>query len=136
MTASLGDPPDQDDPTIGDDVALWRRLHPAWIVTDRVTGAPRISSAAFQNYPDRRAFSVCITCDAPEGYSPTAYLGSHRGYGVAELTVGLVRQVGRGVVRVPEQGEVAHGHVVGDETKSIKRRLARGARILIAPTLP
>ena len=135
MTAELNDTTKEDDPTIADAVALWRRLHPDWVVTDRQTGRPRISSAAFQNYRGRNALSICITCDAPDGYSAENYVAAHEGYGVAELTAGLARSAGQGVVRVPEEGEIGHGHLVGEKPGSVKKRLATDAAILIAPAV-
>lgn len=128
-----------DDPTIGDDVSLWRRVPPQFTVFDHNLGCRRPSSQAFQNYRDprlgvRNAFSVCISCDAEAlGAGPRDFVAAHPGYGVASFSAGLARQLDQGVVRVPQEGELAHGHVVGDKPKRVIKAFALHATFLIEP---
>lgn len=49
-----------DDPTIADDAALWRRIHPTWAVADENRGRLRVSSAAFEDSPDGSPTSILI----------------------------------------------------------------------------
>ena len=123
-----------DDPSIADDVALWRRVHPAWVILDQNRGGRRLTSQAFQNYPDNDAFSVCISCDAEEiGAAPRDLLAGHDGYGVASFSVGVARELNQGVVRVPDDRELAHGHVIGKKPKSVMRAFAARSALLIQP---
>jgi len=127
-----------DDRSIGDEVLLWRRIPPLWYVSDG-QGGRRLSSAAFQNYRDsdgrvHSAFSVCISCDAEEeGADPHGYIASHPGHGVAAFSAGLARSLEQRVARVPLEGELAHGHVIGNKPKSVQKALRRGATLLIEP---
>lgn len=130
---SPGDAP-PDDPSIADEVALWRRVHPDWMIVDYNQGSRRLSSQAFQNQRGHDAFSVCISCDAAElGAGPTDLLVGHSGYGVASFPAGLARELEQGVVRVPEEGELAHGHVIGRKTKRHMRGFADRSILLVEP---
>ena len=131
----MSQPVTQDDSTIGDDVALWRRVNPDWWILDENEGRYRLSSQAFQNYPKHEAFSVSVSCDAEEeGAAPRDIVANHRGFGVAAFSAGFAREKGQGVIRVPKEGEIAHGHVVGRKSKSVKKSFAKSAVVLIEPT--
>lgn len=136
MTTASATP---DDPTIGDEVSLWRRVPPEFTVYDQNLGRRRPSSQAFQNYRDSRtrvhnAFSVCISCDAEElGAGPRDLIALHPGYGVASFSAELARRLEQGVIRVPQEGEIAHGHVVGDKPKRTMKAFAAGSVFLVEP---
>lgn len=126
-----------DDASIADHVALWRRINPIWVIVDHNRGGRRLSSQAFQNYPNRDAFSVCISCDAEAlGASPEDLIIGHSGYGVASFPTGLARQLEQAVVRAPLDSEIAHGHVVGKKPKSVMRAFAAQSFVLIDPEEP
>jgi hypothetical protein len=119
-----------DDLAIVNETVLWRRISPEWYVPDKNTGAYRITSQAFQNYPGTLNMSVCI---AHECVSTDDLLTGHNGYGVAALTAGRCRDCDQGVIRHPVE-HPAHCHVVGDKRKK-KKCLQKGATIVVEPAL-
>lgn len=121
-----------DDWTIAPEVELWRRLtpHKNWVIWDDGTQELRVSSAAFQNLEDQK-LSVCITCDAPAGFTAQDYVHGYQGYGVAVVLAGVAREQGQRVIRYPEPNEVAHGHLVGNKSKAVRKKLAAASRLLI-----
>lgn len=127
-----------DDPSIGDEELLWRRIMPRWVVSDG-RGGMRPSSAAFQNYRDseghrHNAFSVSISSEAQEsGVGPEEYVEGFPGYGVAAFPARLARSLDQRVARVPRADEPAHGHVIGAKPKSVQKAFSRGATIIIDP---
>ena len=123
-------PPPEDDPTILNDADLWRRIFPGWWLRDKGSGAYRLSSAAFDDSPDKTPMSVTIATEAP-GYH--ILLDGHVGYGLLAITAGLARQNRQILVRDPRPENPAHAHVVGKKTGSVKDALRVGARILVEP---
>jgi hypothetical protein len=126
--------PSQDDPTIGDGVALWRRIGPSWVIKDSNLGRLRPTSQAFQNQRGGEAFSIHISTDAAAiGLGPQDLVAGLTGFGMAEFGAGLARELRQGVVRVPEEGEIGHGHVVGKKSKSVREQFAKQSVLIIPP---
>lgn len=126
-----------DDLSIADDEVLLRRIHPAWVTyNDDNPLQSRISSAAFQNYPNTDTMSVQLQSILHErGESAVNMLIGHDGYGIAAITAGHVRSCSQGVIRAATDVEPAHCHVLGPKKQSsVKREIAKGATLLIAPS--
>jgi hypothetical protein len=118
--------PYPDDPTIGNDAILWRRIHPFWIVADDNTGSLRVSSAAFDNSPDGTPTSVHLeTVATAHGISADVILESFPGYCMAALSAGDARLVHQAVLRAPRNNDPSHGFIAGEKTKRVKKSLAR-----------
>jgi hypothetical protein len=118
----------QDDESIGDDSALWRRIRPDWAIYDENLGRRRPTSQAFQNRGD--GMSVLLGAEVE---SPEVAVESVPGYGLVSFTAGLVRQLDQLVARDPTPEEAAHALVVGNKTGPVKRTLAESALWLIEP---
>ncbi len=126
-----------DDSTIGDEAALWRRVPPWHFVYDANLGRWRPSSAAFDNDPDGHPMSVVLGDQVvSEGRDTGDVVAGHAGFALASLTAGLARSEGQGVTRDPLPDEPAHALVFGNKSKSVQRRLAKGASWVIAPPGP
>jgi hypothetical protein len=126
-----------DDASLRDEINLWRRIPPWHVIFDENLQRWRPSSAAFDNDADGEPMSVVIAEEAlAQGRSPAALVVGHEGYGLASVTVGLVRACGQGVTRDPMPDEPAHALVFGPKPKSVQRRLAKGAVWVIPPPLP
>ena len=115
--------PPRDDPTIGDNEVLWRRVPPTpkYIVLDENTGLHKLSSAAFRDAD----MSVVL---ASEAVTLDSIRQGHEGFGVVAITAGLARALRQGMVRDPVEGEPAHALVVGEKPGSVRRALAKVAR--------
>jgi len=124
--------PQDDDPSIAHEVALWRRIHPTWWVPNARAGQHEITSQAFQNYRQTNTMSVFLAAET----SQEAVLAGHTGYGLAEFSAGLARSNGQGVVRAPNPEVAGHAHVVGNKTGRVKDALKKGCTILLEPTKP
>lgn len=112
-----------DDPSIGDDEILYRRINPDWMRDGALT------SQAFQNYPGHDAFSIHI--DGKLGdMEASDLLDDFPGYKLALFKAGDARALDQGVTHVPEPDDPSHGHVNGKKSKPTKRNLARIAQIL------
>lgn len=124
--------PDGDDATIPDSATLWRRIFPGWWVLDQNTGQRRLSSAAFENYPNTNTMSVGI---ADEMDGPEVLLKGYDGYGIAAFTAGHARrQCRQAVARAPEPDQPWHAHVIGDKKKrSVRKCLLDGHTVVVEP---
>jgi hypothetical protein len=125
---NTGGPPD--DHTIANAAELWRRIFPDWWIPDYNTGTRRLSTAAFQDAPDRTPMSVAI---AAECAGPEELLSDYDGYGLAAFTAGSARACRQGVVRAPTKELPAHAHVVGKKTTGVKKCLREAADVRIEP---
>ena len=123
----------ENDPAISDNARLWRRIHPLWYQVDAVPGKRRLTSAAFDDSPDRSPMSVVLADhpDAPQ--SDAECLSLFAGYGLAELSAGSARRQNQRVAHTPTRDEPAHGSVIGKKTKSVKNALRDYAVLLIEP---
>lgn len=124
----------QDDPTIADDDRLLRRIFPDWWVPDEKASGMRLSTAAFDDYPDGSPMSVHLGSVLERlGLPNESVLRGHEGYGLAELSAGTVRSLGQGIVRMPEPDWPAHAGVVGRKTYSVQKKLRQDAILLVPP---
>lgn len=113
-----------DDPTIGDNEVIWRRIPHVWVVEDENLKCKRPSSACFlQNGPDSPV-SVYI---ASEAQSPQVVMQSRKEQFLAALTVGFVRQLGLGIIHDPHSGGPGHALLLGRKTKGILSKMAKAA---------
>lgn len=125
----------RDDRTILDSADLWRRIHPRQIVPNKDTGELRASSAAFKDHPNGTPMSVLLADVVVEsGRDAFSALAKHPGYALAAISAGHARECKQGVAREPLPNEPAHAVVFGNKTKSIQRRLAKGAIWIIPPS--
>lgn len=123
-----------DDPTIGDEAALWRRIGPKWVVYDENVSAYRVSSAAFDNSEDGSPTSVLLAELVREsGRNAEDVIAAFDGYALALITAGQARDCDQGVERAPDVNEPAHAYMFGMKTRSVRRRLARYAEWVVAP---
>lgn len=139
MVAAPGplDPPD--DPAIADGCLLLRRISPSFIVPDGA-GGRRVSSAAFQAQTGPYGDGVSVYVRdwlETRGLDDSAVLIGHPDHGLAILEVTYVRSIGLGVVGRPDpddglRGE-AHAEVVGTNSKSTQRKLAKASVIQLWP---
>jgi hypothetical protein len=125
-----------DDPSVNDDVVLWRRVHPNHIIFDENLGRSRPTSAAFADHPNRTPMSVVISSDAASiGRTPADVLSGFKGFALAGITAGFVRSQNQGVVRCPTPDEPAHGEVFGSKPRSVMKALAKEAFWVVEPTI-
>lgn len=120
----------KDDPTISDSNGLYRRLHGDQIVFDRNSQSWRPSSSAFSDHKNGSPMSVSI--DHPR-YGIAHVMRKHRGFGLSLISAGLVRSLRQEVDRDPLENDPAHGCVCGEKPKSVRRKMAQGAELLINP---
>jgi hypothetical protein len=124
----------EDDRSIADQAALWRLIHPNWIVQDDNERGWRISSAAFDDSKDGSPLSVLLAeVIASTGRTADDLLAQFTGYGLAAITAGSARAQRQGVSRTPRPNEPAHASVFGKKTGSVKRALARAANWVHLP---
>lgn len=129
-----------DDPTIGDDVLLLRRIPsnpPLWVVWDDNEQQWRPSSAAFQDQ-EGSSVSIVLACELERTGRPlTDALASHaEGFALAAITAGCARENGQIVIRDPTADEPAHGLIVGKKTRAVRKRLAKATVWIVLPNLP
>lgn len=130
----MAGPPYVDDVAIPDSAVLWRRIPPAWVVPDENHGGRRVTSAAFDDSRDGSPLSVLLAYVVFEtDRGPENVLCGFAGYGLASITAGDARRCDQGVMATPLPDEPAHASVFGRKTKAIRKRLADGARWVIAP---
>lgn len=118
----------EDDESLADDVALWRRVASDQWVYDGNLGRRRPSTSAFDNHHDGTPMSVVVASECSDGVDNL--LRGHESFGVVEFTVGFARRLRQGVVRAPLPEQPSHAHVVGRKTDGTKKRFAREARIV------
>lgn len=111
------------DPEIGDDEKLYRRINPNWLP------GGKLSSQAFQNYTGNDAFSIHI--DGKLGdMDMRDLLENFPGYRLAVFTAGQARALAQGVIHVPEPDDPSHGHVNGNKSKGVRKGFARIAQLI------
>lgn len=119
-----------DDPTIGDDERLLRRIHPSWVLWQE-NGSPSISSAAFKD-PEMSVYIESVLLAS--GRIPEDCLSAYKGFGLATITAGLARSLDQCVTRDPVAGEPAHGLVLGKKRSAVATKLRDGAHWIIPPS--
>jgi len=116
----------QDDPTIGNDEPLWRRIPPNLIIFDENLGRHRPTSAAFSNHPDGSFMSVVLGNQVMDsGRCAEDIIAGHRGFSLGQIMAKLARDYDQGVVRKPTSQEPAHAEVVGKKTKRVRKAFAK-----------
>ena len=114
----------RDDPGIGGDQVVLRRVSERSYSFDENLGRFRPSSQAFlQNGPDGLV-SVYLqsetTHSAVAAEGPEPYL--------AAIPVGELRELGLGIVRDPSSGGPGHCEITGRKTRGILNRIAKQAQ--------
>jgi hypothetical protein len=118
-----------DDPTIGDDVLLWRRIAPERVRVDHETGEQRPSDSAF------RTEQMSVHIASLTGRD--AVLANYPNHRLMELSAGEARGEGFIIVRDPLPEDPSHALVLrGDNpgqrpTKSQAKKLANCARWVV-----
>lgn len=123
------------DPSIPDDLKLYRRINPAvHMVRDDNMECERISSGAFK--PNEMSVFLDDTLRT-SGREPQDVVTPSEPH-LVTFTAGSVKGVSSTLVtvRTPLPDECAHGDVVGKKTKPIKRELMRLARWESPPDMP
>ncbi len=114
-----------DDPTIGDDQIIWRRVSDAQTVYDSNLKRKRLSSACFNQNGRANPVSVYI---ASETQSARAVMEEGTEPFLAALTVGFIRQLHLGIIRDSSSGSPGHALLLGRKTKSTLDKMARTAK--------
>ena len=117
-----------DDPSIGDNERLWRRVHPTQIRTNNETGELEVSSAAFST---REELSVAIASET----NLTIFLQNNFQHRVVEFTAGAARAANCTVVRDPKPDNLAHALVCGSKShgqlnKTQQEQLKQACRLI------
>lgn len=99
-----------DDPSIGNDERLWRRVHPTQIELDPQTKEPDVSSGTFST---REEVSVTIASES----TLADFLRDNSDHSVIEFTAGGARALGCTVVRDPQPNDPAHALVCGSRSR-------------------
>ena len=124
----MSDVPAGDDPSIGPDTELWRRIPPwQWVRDDSVPAGHRPSTDSL----DDLELSVVIAAECTGGVE--TLLEGHDDFGVASFTVAEVRSRGWGVVRAADESLPGHAHVTGRKTKGQRSSLVKTCRMLREP---
>ena len=112
-----------DDPGIGDDEAVLRRIPEAFVVFDDNLQRLRPSTQAFRQGGTNGPVSVyLLSATTPEEVSNEG----HEPY-LVSLRVGFLRELGPGIIRGPTYGGTGHCEIMGRKTRSILDRLAKFA---------
>ena len=126
--------PYEDDPSILDSAALWRRIPPRHIVLDKNHGGKRISKAAFEDHPDGSPMSVFLADEVlASGRDAQSIVAGFENFCLAAVTAGLARSLNQGISRKPLDDEPAHAEVFGKKTDSVRKRFAQRAVWVIGP---
>lgn len=129
----MADLPHQDDPSIGNDEVLLRRLQPDWIVPGD-HGRMRIASAAFKH---KELSILFYTLLQRQSRPVDDALCGHSDNSICSIKAGLARDLGQSVLYdVEPPNDPAHGLVVGKKTQSIANRFAREAAWVIPSEAP
>ena len=124
--------PRSDDPSINNEVGLYRRVHPKFLVPDENRDCIRLTSGAFQGTET----SVALGDDLDRlGIPPELILVGYeeRGYALVVLPAGAARQAEQAVCRDHKPDDETHGLIAGKKTGSKQRALARSSAWVVAP---
>jgi hypothetical protein len=125
MASNLGGLPNGDDAAspqvvIPDEAHLLRRIHPKQIVPDRLTGQPRVSTAAFTD-PEMSVDAEPLLVEDHLDWHFS--LRNHPGHSLVRFTASIARQADQKVQHKPVPENRAHTEVIGKKTGSVKNRL-------------
>ena len=120
----------EDDPSIGGEERLFRRIPRTWFDWDE-SGTPAVSSAAFKD----EELSVNLeSVMARNGRPPADAIRNYPGYGLAAITAAYSRSLNQRVDRDPLNEEPAHGVVFGQrKCGGIAGKLRDGAQWVVTP---
>jgi hypothetical protein len=125
----------QDDIAIGNDVRLFRRIHPQWIVRDDNLNCFRPSSQAFNNSQDDSPMSVNREdILQQENREPAVLLTGFHEWGLASVRAGVMRENGQGIAADPLPDEQSHALVFGPKPPKTRKRIAKTAEWVIQPS--
>jgi hypothetical protein len=125
-----------DDPTIGDDERLLRRIPPWHFYFDKNLGRQRPTSAAFEDHPNGSPMSVHLeSVRMVHGLAFESVLADHDGFAVAGISAGLARTNGQGIMRKPRANDPAHAEVFGLKPEGLRRKFAKASDWVIAPAI-
>jgi hypothetical protein len=128
-----------DDSSIGDDWRLLRRIPLVWLVWDGNKGGWAITSQAFQGHPtDHLAFSVQLEPVLLEhGLTHDSAVQDRETFGLAAFTAQQARSIQQVIKRDPIlPDDPAHAKVIGEKTKSVKKKFRDFAVWVIPPKVP
>jgi hypothetical protein len=121
----------EDDPTIGDETALYRRINPAAHLTwDDNRGCRRVSSGAFRD--PEMSVALGDTLEAL-GREPDTVLRNYTGQFLVAFRAAVARDQGQRLVRDPTIEEEAHGLVLGKKRGRVMRVLSAASRWVVRP---
>jgi hypothetical protein len=121
----------KDDPTVPDQLKLYRRINPeVHMVHDENLDCCRVTSGAF----GQGNLSVLLHDTLIEsGRLPSQVVTAEEPYLVA-LTAGQARDADQGVCRLPNEDDCAHGEIIGSRgSRSAKRKLVRAVVWEVCP---
>jgi hypothetical protein len=129
----MSEGPPRDDPSIGVEEVLLRRLQPDWIVPGN-QGRMRIASAAFKH---EELSILFLTMLLVQHRAIDEVLSGHPNNSLCSITAGLARELGQAVVYdAAPPNDPAHGLVAGKKTKSVANRFSREAVWVIPSEAP
>lgn len=113
-----------DDPTIGDDETVIRRVAEGQHPFDENLGRVRPSTQAFiQDGPDGLVSVYLLSETTPDAVSQEG----NQPYQCI-VAVGVLRQNGLGIIRTPDSGGPGHCDITGRKTKSALNPIVRAAQ--------
>ena len=115
-----------DDPRLDREIRVWRFVHH----TQYSQARGRASSAAFDDSAPEDPCSVLVREAA---WTDDTVVPMFAGYGIAELTVGQIRDAGLGVCLDPTDEFANHARICGNKTGSRRKALVRAHRHVRAP---
>lgn len=119
-----------DDPSVGDDEEIWRRIPVDMVIQDSATNELRPQSGMFGDSRDGSPMSAHrAQCYGSPGEANTG------GYLLVGLTVRCLRTLRLGVATRPTTADPGHVWIVGNKTASIKKKLAKHAYWVIPPAI-
>ena len=134
MTDSGGIDSNFDDLSIQNSDQIWRRIPPHHLVFDENSKQYRPSSAAFEDHPGGSPMSAQLASVLQKmGISPEAALTHYPDFGIASLSVGLLRDKGQTIYFQPQEDQPGHVEISGSKTKSIRRFWAKECQLLVVP---
>jgi len=131
----------EDDPVaIPNEVRLFRRIHPEWVVYDKNRERWRPTSQNFQDSRDGTPMSVFAENLAQaHGELPAHFLlGRWSEWGLAAVVAGQVRELGQRVYPDPHNQDQderfeSHAAIAGSKAKNVMKQMSGWAEWVITP---
>ena len=119
-------------PMISDDDVVYRRVPSAASTIDQATGEQRPTSDCFSDSTRHGTSPMsCILASALVGRDLASLVPGPGGDRLVALRVGDIRLLGLDVEASPAADEPAHVSVIGEKTRSVRRRLADLAQYVV-----